>query len=76
MFLKWLVEIKGTIAILIILSYLLFLILATLLPTAKKCATKCRTFLTRRVIKLMDNEVNMEDRALLNQGSADYNSCH
>ena len=68
MFPKWLVEITGTIAILIILSYLLFLILARLLPTAKQCVTKCKTF-------LKDCEMNVEDQALLIHGSADYNSC-
>ena len=65
---KWLVEITGTIAILIILSYLLFLILARLLPTAKQCVTKCKTF-------FKDCEMNVEDQALLIHGSADYNSC-
>ena len=68
MFPKWLVEITGTIAILIILSYLLFLILARLLPTAKECVTKCKTF-------FKDCEMNVEDQALLIHGSADYNSC-
>ena len=33
-------------------------------------------FLSRRMIKVMDGEVNVEDRALLSHGSADYNSCH
>ena len=68
MFPKWLVEITGTIAILIILSYLLFLILARLLPKAKQCVTKCKTF-------FKDSETNVEDQVLLIHGSADYNSC-
>ena len=74
MFTKWLVEITAIIAILIILSYLLFLILARLLPTAKQCVTKC-TFLTKRMIKVKDSETNVEDQVLLIHGSADYNSC-
>ena len=73
---KWLSIITTIIVILIYLSYLLFLILAKLLPTASQCITKCKTFLTRRMIKFMDGEMNVEDQALLNHGSADYNSCN
>ena len=75
MFPKWLFEITAIIAILVILSYLLFLILARLLPTAKQCVTKCKTFLTKRIIKVKDSETNVEDQVLLIHGSADYNSC-
>ena len=75
MFPKRLVVITVIIAILIILSYLLFLILARLLPTAKQCVTKCKTFLTKRMIKVKDSEMNVEDQVLLIHGSADYNSC-
>ena len=72
---KWLTEFAETIALLIILSYLLFLILVRLLPKAKQCITKCKTFLSRRMVKVIDGEMNVEDQAPLNHGAADYNSC-
>ena len=65
MFPKRLNIITTIIVILIYLSYLLFLILAKLLPKASQCVTKCKTFLTRRMIKFMDGEMNVEDQALL-----------
>ena len=76
MFPKWLLLITVTIVILIILGYVFFLILARLLPKVKQCVTKCKTFLTRRMIQVMDGEMNVEDQVLLIHGSADYNSCY
>ena len=69
---KRLNEITVILAILIILSYLLFLILAKVLFKAIHCVTRSKTFIMRRTT---DYEVNVEDQALLIYGSADYNSC-
>ena len=37
---------------------------------------KVKHFLTRRMFKVTDGEINVEDRALLSHESVDYNSCH
>ena len=72
MYPKWLCGITSTISVLIFLSYLTFLILARILPSTKQCFNKCE------VHKLMSkvnrvNRKNVEERSLLNHGSADDN---
>jgi hypothetical protein len=64
-YLKWL---KRFIYVLIVPIYLVFLILACVLP---KCYKKYRTLL---MSKIKMSEVNEEDGALLNHDSSDFNS--
>ena len=71
MYPKWLSGITYVISILILLSYLVFLILARVLPKAIQCFRKCKTNLMSEM-----NGVTVENRALLNHGSADYNACN
>jgi putative Mn2+ efflux pump MntP len=66
MYPKWLNGITVVIFALIIVCYLVFLILACVLPRAIQCCKKCK-------IKT-SSEVNEGDRALLNHESTDYNS--
>ena len=57
------------VSVLIVLSYLLFLILACVLPKAIQCCKKCKT---RLISKIRMSGVNEGYRAL---ESIDYNSC-
>ena len=50
--------------VLIVLSYLVFLILASVFPKAIQCCKKCKTLLLT-IIKM--SEVNEEDRPLINE---------
>ena len=76
MFPRWLNRIISSIVILLFFSYLLILILAKFFPTATKCSQKVKHFLTRRMFKVTDGGINVEDRALLSHESVDYNSYH
>ena len=74
MYPKWLNEITSIISILIFLSNLAFLILARIFPNTKQCFNKIYC----KVHKLMSkvnrvNGKNVEERSLLNHGSADDN---
>ena len=73
MYPKWLITTIAGISILIIISYMVFLILACVLPKAIQCCKKCKTHL---MSKIRMSGVNEGDRAFLNPGSIDYNSCH
>ena len=53
-----------TISVLIILGYQVFLILASVFPKVIQCCKKCKTLL---LTKIKMNEVNEEDRPLLNE---------
>jgi hypothetical protein len=68
---KWLNDIIVGISASIILGYLVFLILACILPKAIQCCKTCKTFLMSK-IKMI--EVNEGDRPLLNHESTDYSS--
>ena len=72
MYPKWLSGITTFISVLILLCYMVFLILAQVFPKAVHCFKKCNTLLMSRI---MVSKVNVEDRALLNHGSANYNAC-
>ena len=71
MYPKWLSMITIFISVLILLCYLVFLILARVLPKTVQCFKKFKTFLMSII---QASEVNMEDRALLKYGSANYNA--
>ena len=73
MYPKWLATVIAGISILIIISYMVFLILACVLPKAIQCCKKCKTHL---MSKIRMSGVNEGDRAPLNPGSIDYNSYH
>jgi hypothetical protein len=73
MYAKLLNGITVDISALIILSYQVFLILASVLPKAIQCCKKCKTLLMSK-IKKNDAEDIEGDRALLNHGSTDYSS--
>jgi hypothetical protein len=66
-------EIIVGIPVLIVFSYQVFLILASIFPNAIQCCKKCETLLMSR-IKRNDAEDNEGDRALLNHVSTDYGS--
>ena len=69
---KLLSEMACSLSLLIVFSYLVFLILACVFLKASRCCKKCKTLL---VYKIKRSEVSMGDRALLNyHGSAGYNS--
>ena len=72
MYPKWLNGITVSISILILLCYLVFLILAQVLPMVVKCFKKYKILL---MSKIKASVVNIEDRALLDHGSANYNAC-
>jgi hypothetical protein len=65
---RWLNDIIIGISALIVLGYLVFLILACILPQAIQCCKTCKTFL------IMMIEGNEGDRPLLNHESTDYSS--
>ena len=69
MYPKWLFGIIGFISVLIVLSYLLFLIIACVFPKAIQCCKKCKT---RLMSKIRMSGMNEGYRAL---ESIDYNSC-
>ena len=73
MFPKWSITIIGGISILIIIGYMVFRILVLILPKAIQCCKKCKT---DSMSKIRMSGVNEGDRAFLNPGSIDYNSCH
>ena len=72
MYPKWLNGITASISVLILHCYLVFLILAQVLPMVVKCFKKYKIFL---MSKIKVSVVNVEDRALLDHGSANYNAC-
>ena len=72
MYPKWLSGITTFILVLILHCYMVFLILARVLPMAVKCFKKCKILLMSRI---MASIVNIEDRALLDHGFSNYNSC-
>ena len=72
MYPKWLNEITTSISVLIFHCYLVFLILAQVLPMVVKCFKKYKIIL---MSKIKASVVNVEDRALLDHGSANYNAC-
>ena len=69
MYPKWLAMVIAVISILIIISYVVFRILACVLPKAIQCCKKCKTHL---MSKIRMSGVNEGDRAFLNPGSIDY----
>ena len=69
MYPKWFFGIIGFISVLIVLSYLLFLILACVFPKAIQCCKKCKTRLMSKIRMCRENEGY---RAL---ESIDYNLC-
>ena len=72
MYHKWLKMITISISVLILHCYMVFLILARVLPMAVHCFKKCKILL---MSKIKTSVVNVEDRALLDHGSANYNAC-
>ena len=72
MYPKWLITIIGGISVLIIISYVVFLILACCWPKAIQCCKKCKMHL---MSKIRMSGVNEGNRALLNPESIDYNAC-
>ena len=74
MYPKWLSGITSTISVLIFLSYLTFLILARILPSTKQCFnTECTVHkLISKISRV--NGKSVEERSLLNHGSADNNA--
>ena len=68
MYPKFLGAIVIIIHALVVLYYLVFLILGSVLPKTIQCCKKCKTFFIKK------SEVNEGDRALLNHESTDYNS--
>ena len=73
MYLKLLSEITYSLSVSIVFSYFVFLILACVFPKTLQCCKKCKTLLVYK-IKRSEFEVDEGGRALLNHGSADYNS--
>jgi hypothetical protein len=69
MYTKLLNEITVGVPFLIVFSYPVFLILASVLPKAIQCCKKCKTLLMSK-IKKIDAEVNEGERALLNNYSS------
>ena len=67
MYPKWLSGITFVISLLLFRSYLAILIVTSVLPSTKRCFNKCK------VHKLM-SKINIEERSLLNHGSADDNT--
>ena len=67
----WLNGITCSVFALILFSYQVFLILARVLRKVIQCFKKCKTHLMSKV-----KGVTVEDRALLNHGSADFNACN
>ena len=72
MYPKWLNEITTSISALILLCYMVFLILSQVFPMVVKCFKKYKILL---MSKIKASVVNVEDRALLEHGSANYNAC-
>ena len=72
---KWLNIVISTISALIPPSYMLFLILAHILPKTLRCFTEIKIFLLKKMNKFKV-KMNAEDQTLLNDGVADYNTCH
>ena len=64
-----------TVSIVIPPSYMLFLILAHILPKTLRCFTESKTFVLKRMNEF-NVKMNAEDQTLLNDGVADYNTCH
>ena len=73
MYPKWLNEITTSISALILLCYMVFLILAQVFPMVVKCFKKYKILL---ISKIKASVVNVEDGALLDHGSANYNACN
>ena len=57
--------------------YILYVILAQLLPNAQKCFTRGKAFLLKSKKKLqVQLEDEFEDKTLLTNGVVNYNTCH
>ena len=74
MFPNWLNIIIASTSALIPPSYMLFLILAQILPKVLQCLTRSKRFVLNKM-KRFKVRMNAEDQKLLNHRVADYNAC-